>query len=529
MNPYHPRDIIPPSVTITSPTDGSVFRSLPVMVSGVASDTGGSGLNRVEINVNGAGWSTVFGTSSWSRLVNLGIGGNLIEAWAWDNAGNPSTIDSVVVFYTTSPRASFAVTPSSGNITTAFAVDASYCFDYQDPPGLLEVRWDWEDDGTWDTSWSKTKTAQHEYPALGVYTIRLEVIDTDYLTNSTTHQVWVNNTPPSGTITVSPPSGNISTVFDVNAIVSDIEDPSSALEVCWDWENDGVCDTSWSSILTAQVQYTALGTYTIRMEVRDTGGLMGSATARLWVNNTNPIASFALIPATGGITATYEVNASTSTDLEDSTAVLEVRWDWEDDGTWDTTWSAIKTAQHRYSQIGTYTIRLDVRDTGGLSSTTTRQVEVIDDTPPSVVHAPHDDVFVNVAITITATITDDTGARDVYLHYRAVGSSTFTEVRMTKTIGDTYEATIPSQSTPGTVHYYINATDNSNNSARHPQAGEHSFAVKEREEPPALDISILLLIIAAVAAIIAVLVLLLLRKKRAKERELPVQKPKENE
>ena len=54
----------------------------------------------------------------------------------------------------------------------------------------------------------------------------------------------------------------------------------------------------------------------------------------------------------GGTTTTFTVCASVSSDSEDASAALQVRWDWQDDGTWDTPWSPTKTAQHRYPHQG---------------------------------------------------------------------------------------------------------------------------------------------------------------------------------
>ena len=63
-------------------------------------------------------------------------------------------------------------------------------------------------------------------------------------------------------------------------------------------------------------------------------------------------------------------------DAEDVTELLEVRWDWGDDGVWDTAWSTTKNVTHEYRAPGTYTIRLEVRDTGGLTNDTTRPAVV---------------------------------------------------------------------------------------------------------------------------------------------------------
>ncbi len=91
----------------------------------------------------------------------------------------------------TPPAASFTVSPSMGDLTTTFALDASASSDPEDPVTALEVRWDWEDDGVWDTPRSTAKTASHQYAAVGTHTIRLEVADTAGLTDTTTGQVTI--------------------------------------------------------------------------------------------------------------------------------------------------------------------------------------------------------------------------------------------------------------------------------------------------------------------------------------------------
>ena len=45
--------------------------------------------------------------------------------------------------------------------------------DTDDPPEALEVRWDWQGDGTWDTAWTTDKAASHAYPIAGSFTVAL--------------------------------------------------------------------------------------------------------------------------------------------------------------------------------------------------------------------------------------------------------------------------------------------------------------------------------------------------------------------
>jgi len=92
--------------------------------------------------------------------------------------------------------------------------------------------------------------------------------------------------------------------------------------------------------------------------------------------NTAPTAAFTVTPGTGTTATTFQFDGSGSTDAEDGGATLQVRWDWTNDGTFDTTFSTTKTAGHRYTTAGTFTSRMEVRDSGGLTGTTTRSVTV---------------------------------------------------------------------------------------------------------------------------------------------------------
>ena len=89
------------------------------------------------------------------------------------------------------PLASYTISPSKVYVGTSFVVDASSSWDQQDQIEALEVRWDWENDGKWDTDWSTDKTASHQYFLPGTYTIKLEVRDSDGFTSVTMRKVSV--------------------------------------------------------------------------------------------------------------------------------------------------------------------------------------------------------------------------------------------------------------------------------------------------------------------------------------------------
>lgn len=91
-----------------------------------------------------------------------------------------------------------------------------------------------------------------------------------------------------------------------------------------------------------------------------------------------PVAYFDLIPATGDLTTLFEFDASGSYDIEDPDALLTIRWDWNGDGTWDTDWSGELVTYHMFDKPGEYTVRVQVRDSDGLTDDFERQVTVVE-------------------------------------------------------------------------------------------------------------------------------------------------------
>lgn len=103
--------------------------------------------------------------------------------------------------------------------------------------------------------------------------------------------------------------------------------------------------------------------------------------------NTAPTAAFTVSPTAGSTGTEFVFNASGCTDGQDLTSALQVQWDWTNDGVWDTGYSTTKTAYHTFSAAGTPIARCQVRDSGGLTGTTTRSVPVSAASLPSAICA----------------------------------------------------------------------------------------------------------------------------------------------
>jgi len=178
------------------------------------------------------------------------------------------------------------------------------------------------------------------------------------------------NTIPTAIFTITPPLGTTDTTFVFDASgVSDLEDNEADLQVRWDWESDSIFDTEFSTNKIETHQYTIGGTYYITMEVKDTRGMVNSATDFLRVtwNNRAPEASFNVSPEEGYLQDIFTFDASSSSDAEDDNASLQCRWDFDGDGAWDSEYSREKAVQHQYTEAGLYEVVLEVKDSEGLT------------------------------------------------------------------------------------------------------------------------------------------------------------------
>lgn len=387
--PSTPQNTTPTASFTVTPTSGTTETDFQFDASGCSDAEDET--NALEVRwdwENDGTWDTAYATDKTATHRYTTSGTKTVRLEVKDTGGltKQATESVIVSLPNTAPTASFTVTPTEGTTETDFDFDASGCTDAEDATSELEVRWDWEDDGVWDTTYGVDKSATHRYDTPGAKTIKLEVRDTGDSTDTVTESVTVSaaNTSPTASFTVTPGSGTTETDFDFDASAcSDIEDPVTSLEVRWDWENDGTWDTEYSTTKTATHRFTSTGTITINMEVKDTGGLTAQTARDVTVEapNTAPTASFTVTPGSGTTETDFSYDASGCTDAEDPVGSLEVRWDWENDGTWDTGYSTGKITTHQFTATGTITTKLEVRDTGGLTDETTHSVTV---SPPNI-------------------------------------------------------------------------------------------------------------------------------------------------
>jgi len=96
--------------------------------------------------------------------------------------------------------------------------------------------------------------------------------------------VVATNTPPVAAFAISPGAGVVGTVFSFDpSPTEDDNDERDELQFRWDFESDGVWDTSWQAYSVVQHSYSAPGVYNIALAVRDSHGHVGTVSHRVSV------------------------------------------------------------------------------------------------------------------------------------------------------------------------------------------------------------------------------------------------------
>src|SRR5437867_4601370 len=296
------------------------------------------------------------------------------------------------------PTADFVWTPTSGDTSTVFTFTAQVSDD-RDPPSAIQVRWDWDGDETGDTSGSTTTTAEHSFASAGEHPVVVQAMDSGGLTANISHVVSVTappppppaNSPPTADFGWTPTSGDASTVFTFTAQVSDDRDPPSAIQVRWDWDGDETWDTSWSTTKTAEHSFASAGDHPVVVQAMDSGGLIANISHVVSVTappppppaNSPPTADFGWTPTSGDASTVFTFTAQVSDD-RDPPSAIQVRWDWDGDETWDTSWSTTKTAEHSFASAGDHPVVVQAMDSGGLTASKSRVVSVTAVPPPPI-------------------------------------------------------------------------------------------------------------------------------------------------
>ena len=277
--------------------------------------------------------------------------------------------------------------PYSADEGAVLTFDGSASTDADANP--LQYRWDFNNDGVWDTTWSESASATHTYSDDYSGNVVLEVTD-QMGTDTDTAVVTVSNVAPSV-------DGGADQTVDEGDAVSfsgSFSDPGSAdtHTIAWDF-GDGTTD---SGTLTPTHTYGDDGVYTVNLTVTDDDGGVGVDTLDITVNNVAPeITPFG--PYTVDENTIVNVGATASDAGSDD---LTFAWQFELGSSQTTTYfnngtsidpypspfgtypfSKTDGAAYTYGDNGVYSVTLTVSDDDGASTVYTTTVTVDNVTP----------------------------------------------------------------------------------------------------------------------------------------------------
>jgi parallel beta-helix repeat protein len=312
-----------------------------------------------------------------------------------------------------SPTAALTVTPSSGVVDLAVTADASGSTDNDGLSPIESYSFDFGD-GSAPVGPQGSATARHTYTRHGTYTVTVTVKDTAGLTATSTKQVTVTNNPPTAVLDVAPASGNAPLLVTADASGSTDTDGEPIESYSFDF-GDGSAPVGPQPGATASHTYTAGGTYTVTVTVKDEGGVTSVATREVTVSagqDDPPTAALEVTPTSGVIDLDVTADASGSTDDDPTSPIASYSFDFGD-GSPVVGPQPEATAHHTYVSPGTYTIRVTVRDTLGLSSTRTQDVTVRNDPPSAALAVTPASGLVPLAVTANASGSTDVDAAPI--------------------------------------------------------------------------------------------------------------------
>jgi len=204
----------------------------------------------------------------------------------------------------------------------------------------------------------------------GVHNLQLlasDEFDNTGLSNIAKINVFLNS-PPEAHFHISQDTVKMGQTIHFDASSSsDRDTPSANLLYKWDFDNDGRWDKGPDHETSATYSYENYGIETVVLSVSDPDGDEGIYESQVCIK---PMASASVSESyyMRGFEITFECPRDWN---------LEYRWDYENDGIWNTGFDSNNIGKHAYSKVGTHSYRVEVKSDEGLTDTYVGQVEII--------------------------------------------------------------------------------------------------------------------------------------------------------
>ena len=265
-------------------------------------------------------------------------------------------------------------TPRSGQapLTVTFTTRGQYTGGQ-----ILRYRWDFEGDGTFDTSEPGARDFTRTFTTPGIRNATLEILNDKNQTTTATVPVTVSGNPPTVTASVNPSNGPV----PLNVTFSGSATPGGAPIARYEWDFDGNGTFDYSSTTTGNTSfvYTSEGTHNATFTVTDTAGLTGTARVSATAIRVGPPGSptatitAPATPQTRNAPATISFNGTGS---DPGGSIAQYAWDFEGDGTYDFTSTSTASTSHAYTSPGTFVVAFRVTDNEGRTGIDTVEITI---------------------------------------------------------------------------------------------------------------------------------------------------------
>ena len=279
-----------------------------------------------------------------------------------------------------SPRPFFLITPDSGNLFTEFYFDATSTEDDEDSLNQLQFRWDFGNDGIYETPFSSNPFVKHKFSRMGMYTIKLQVKDPSNKLGTYSANLLVDNIDrdmlPDFTWHTDIERAKEPYFFDASSSSHRL-DTSLHFQYSWKFER-----LEWTKpTYEPKIEHTFNigGYHKVHLKtINASNGLQNTIIKTVPVNQENkppePVITAAI--DYGNVRTLFFLHAWYSKDDFVGASGLMYRWDFDGDGNWDTDIGEHIEMHYQFTKAGSYYTRLEAIDPEGKKATTILKLTV---------------------------------------------------------------------------------------------------------------------------------------------------------
>lgn len=155
---------------------------------------------------------------------------------------------------------------------------------------ITGYKWDFDNDGSYDTEWLETPFSKHNYSSIGKYVVKLQVKDDKGATNidDATVTIVKANNPPVNLTLEGPTTGRKNIDYTYSANATDSDTPDDMLRYIFNW-SDGTNDTisevvSSETVVEAVHNWSSYGIYEIAVYAKDNSSAQIMITLTVYID-----------------------------------------------------------------------------------------------------------------------------------------------------------------------------------------------------------------------------------------------------